>query len=80
MGAPIGLRQTTQVCSALEIATDDVTYCVDSLNVGFGFEDRVANTNPLSLTGLAKFTNSLTLANGGTYPPTLTQQILAPGR
>lgn len=45
----------------------------------FGFEDRVASKNPLSLTGLAKFTNNFTLANGGTCPPTLTQQILAPG-
>ena len=35
MGALIGLRLTTQVCSALEIATDDVTYWVDRLNVGF---------------------------------------------
>ena len=35
MGALIGLKLTTQVCSALKIATDDVTYWVDSLNVGF---------------------------------------------
>jgi len=34
MGALIGLRLTTQVYSALEIATDDVTEGVDSLNVG----------------------------------------------
>ena len=35
MGALIGLRLTRQVCSALNIETNAVTYWVDSLNVGF---------------------------------------------
>ena len=35
MGALTGLRLTRQVCSALNIETNAVTYWVDSLNVGF---------------------------------------------
>ena len=35
MGALIGLRLANQVCSALKIPSSNVTYWVDSLNVGF---------------------------------------------
>ncbi|KAL9987286.1 hypothetical protein ACROYT_G001568 [Oculina patagonica] len=35
MGALIGLRLANQVCSALKIPASNVTYWVDSLNVGF---------------------------------------------
>jgi len=35
MGALIGLRLANQVCSALDIPSSNVTYWVDSLNVGY---------------------------------------------
>ena len=35
MGALIGLRLANQVCSALEVPSSNVTYWVDSLNVGY---------------------------------------------
>ncbi|PFX18796.1 hypothetical protein AWC38_SpisGene16828 [Stylophora pistillata] len=35
LGALIGTRLTMQICSALKISTDEVTYWVDSMNVGY---------------------------------------------
>ena len=35
LGALVGLRLTRQVCSALKIPTNGVTYWVDSMNVGY---------------------------------------------
>ena len=35
LDALIGLRLTRQVCSALKIPTNGVTYWVDSMNVGY---------------------------------------------
>ncbi|PFX26254.1 hypothetical protein AWC38_SpisGene9058 [Stylophora pistillata] len=34
LGALIGTRPTMQICSALKISTDEVTYWMDSMNVG----------------------------------------------
>ena len=35
LGVLIGTRLTMQICSALKISTDEVTYRVDSMNVGY---------------------------------------------
>ena len=46
MGALIGLRLTKQVCSALEMAVDDVTFWVDSMNVGFWIRGQSRDYKP----------------------------------
>ena len=46
LGAHIGLRLTRQVCSAPKIPTHGVTYCVDSVNVGYWIQGQSREYEP----------------------------------
>ena len=46
LGALIGLRLTRQVCSALKIATNEVTYWVESVNVGYWIQGQSREYKP----------------------------------
>ena len=46
LGALIGLRLTRQVCSALKIPTNGVTYWVDSVNVGYWIQGQSREYKP----------------------------------
>ena len=46
LGALVGLRLTRQVCSALKIPTNGVTYWVDSMNVGYWIQGQSRECNP----------------------------------
>ncbi|XP_067036333.1 uncharacterized protein [Acropora muricata] len=46
MGPIIGLRLTKQECEALEIEQTEVTYWVDSCNVGYGIHSQSRNFKP----------------------------------
>ena len=46
LGALVGLRLTRQVCSALKITTNGVTYWVDSMNVGYWIQGQSKEYKP----------------------------------
>ena len=46
LGALVGLRLTRQVCSALKIPTNGVTYWVDSMNVGYWIQGQSREYKP----------------------------------
>jgi len=46
LGALIGARLTMQICSALKISTHEVTYCVDSVNMGYWIRSQSREYKP----------------------------------
>jgi len=57
MGALIGLRLANQVCSALKIPSSNVTYWVDSLNVGFWIRGQSREYKPFVAHRIGKIHN-----------------------
>lgn len=46
LGALIGTRLTMQICSALKISTHEVTYWVDSVNMGYWIQSQSREYKP----------------------------------
>ncbi|XP_068749030.1 uncharacterized protein [Montipora capricornis] len=69
LGALIGLRLTRQVCSALKIPTNGVTYWVDSMNVGYSIQGQSGEYKPFIAHRVAEI-HEFSAPNQWRYVPT----------
>ena len=67
LDALIGLRLTRQVCSALKIPTNGVTYWVDSMNVGHWIQGQSREYKPFTAHRVGEIMSSLLLISGAMF-------------
>ena len=79
MGAVIGLRLSKQVCTALELPVQDVTFGSTARRLVFGSVDKVESTRLSWHIGSVRFMKKPTLYNGNTSRHHPTQQITVHG-